>query len=409
MNFDLYNLNFERAILSSIIFNPEQLKNVSDNLTREHFYLPSNQFIYDAMIALTKEEKPIDEEFLKQKLERAGQFDEEVMLNILSANPIANINAYIDELSKYKDRRNLIQLSTSFKVAAGSEDPILAAKELILALENSMRVNKRLPRPVYHEDIKEEEADFILKEWLPIPTKTVSLITAPGGSGKTWTVLQIAVRYCMEDKNKKVFLWLSEDPLSLSKARLNKICTKVLKTSLNDFKIHLADDSTPQLLNLIHNKITVDPIWHDLKKVFDNYDLIILDPLIAFFGGDENNNGHARFFMQLFTEYASKHNKTIIFIHHSTKNTTGSRGAGAFVDAVRIHYELDKIMKNDSKDEDDSKSHMRSIRLAKDNYNAASILRANEIERHIFPETSQTFIEVEIDLNYFKRKNGGLR
>ena len=59
--------------------------------------------------------------------------------------------------------------------------------------------------------------------------------------------------------------------------------------------------------------------------------------------------------MQLFTHWANKENKTIIFIHHSTKNTTQSRGASAFVDAVRVVYELDKI-KNKNGDilDDDS-------------------------------------------------------
>jgi replicative DNA helicase len=139
----------------------------------------------------------------------------------------------------------------------------------------------------------------------------------------------------------------------------------------------------------VHNKVTVDPIWHDLKKVFDPYDLIILDPLIAFFGGDENNNGHARYFMQLFTEYAGKTGKTIIFIHHSTKGTAGSRGAGAIVDAARLHYEVDRIKDKEGKI-DGKKYHMRLIRLAKDNYNAGAILKASEVERQIFPDKEQS-------------------
>lgn len=385
---DIYNLAFERSILSSLIFEPAQFAEVSKNLTAEHFYLVAHQDIYKAMTDLVLADKPIDEEFLRSELNRVGRFDERVMVEVLTANPIANFYPYIEEIAKYRDRRTLLSLSTQFKAAAGTEDPISAAKELIVALEEGMSIDRRLPDPKNHETIEEKEAEFILKDWLPIPKNTVSLVTAPGGTGKTCTILQIAARFCLADINAKAFLWLSEDPLSLSKARLNKILDKVIKTSQNGLKIDLAGDATPMLLNIIHNKVTVDPIWHDLKKVFDPYDLIILDPLIAFFGGDENNNGHARFFMQLFTEYAGKTGKTIIFIHHSTKGTAGSRGAGAIVDAARLHYEVDRVKDKDGKI-DDKKSHMRLIRLAKDNYNAGALLDASEVARQVFPISSQ--------------------
>lgn len=378
------NLAFERSILSSLIFEPAQFTEVSKNLSVDHFFLEAHKDIYKAITNLVLTDKPIDEEFIRSELNRAGRFNERIMVEILTTNPIANFYPYIDELARFRDRRILLSLSTQFKYAAESEDPIHAAKELIVALEEGMSIDRRLPVPTHHEVIEEKEAEFILKDWLPIPKNTVSLVTAPGGSGKTWMILQIAARYCLEDKNAKAFLWLSEDPISLSKARLTKILDKVIKTSQSGLKIDLADDATPMLLNVVHNRITVDPIWHDLKKIFDTYDLIILDPLIAFFGGDENNNGHARFFMQLFTEYAGKTGKTIIFIHHSTKGTSGSRGAGAIVDAARLHYEVDRIKDKEGKI-DEKKSHLRLIRLAKDNYNAGSLLMANEVEHQIFP------------------------
>lgn len=381
---DIYNIMFERSILSSIIFNPSDFEALSKELSAEHFYLTAHQDIYKAMLNLTAQDKPIDEEFLKSELTHLGRFDERSMVEILTANPIANLHPYIQELGKFKDRRTLLGLSTQFKKAAETEDPISAAKELIIALEEGMSIDRRLPKPTFHADIEEKEVEFILKDWLPIPKNTVSLLTAPGGSGKTWTVLQIAARFCLENRLSKAFLWLSEDPKSLSKSRLNKILSGVLESSASDLKIDIADDATPHLLNIIGNKVTTDPIWHDMKKVFEPYDLIILDPLIAFFGGDENNNGHARFFMQLFTEFAGKTNKTVLFIHHSTKGTAGSRGAGAIVDAARLHYEVDRV-RNKDKELDESKSHMRLIRIAKDNYNAGAILKSNEVERQIFP------------------------
>ena len=86
--------------------------------------------------------------------------------------------------------------------------------------------------------------------------------------------------------------------------------------------------------------------------------------------------------MQLFTHWANKENKTIIFIHHSTKNTTQSRGASAFVDAVRVVYELDKIK---NKNGDILESNKREIKLTKDNYGASHLLDGFSFQRVLFP------------------------
>ena len=88
--------------------------------------------------------------------------------------------------------------------------------------------------------------------------------------------------------------------------------------------------------------------------------------------------------MQLFTDWANKENKTIIFIHHSTKNTTQSRGASAFVDAVRTVYELDKIKDKDGNIKESSK---RIVKLTKDNYGISNILKRYSFERELFPLT----------------------
>jgi len=86
--------------------------------------------------------------------------------------------------------------------------------------------------------------------------------------------------------------------------------------------------------------------------------------------------------MQLFTDWANKENKTIIFIHHSTKNTTQCRGASAFVDAVRTVYELDMIKDSEGKPVD---SNMRIVKLTKDNYGIGNILGSHSVKRELFP------------------------
>ena len=54
----------------------------------DDYYLPAHQEIYTAMIELHRESHPIDEEFIKKRLNAKKRFDEAVLLDILSSNPI---------------------------------------------------------------------------------------------------------------------------------------------------------------------------------------------------------------------------------------------------------------------------------------------------------------------------------
>ena len=97
MEEQLYNLNIERAIINSIIFESSQFDDISETLKFNDFYLPAHQEIFRAMEQLHKKELPLDEEFIKKEL-HGGKFDENAMLEILSVNPISNTGAYVKEI-----------------------------------------------------------------------------------------------------------------------------------------------------------------------------------------------------------------------------------------------------------------------------------------------------------------------
>ncbi len=98
MQDNLYNLAFERSILSSIVFEPSQFDELSVALKKDDFYLPAHQDIFASMLLLLQKDQPIDEEFIKKELIKIKKFDEQVMLEILSANPISNTTAYVNEI-----------------------------------------------------------------------------------------------------------------------------------------------------------------------------------------------------------------------------------------------------------------------------------------------------------------------
>jgi len=136
MNENMYNLNIERAVLSAIIFDPEIYEDVASKLQPTDFYLPFHQNIFLAMEELFKEEKPIDEEFLKSKLKGMGSFDEVAMLDILAANPISNTDAYIEEIKARATKRALATLATTIKKVTIEDD--LPVEEVVNLVEKKL-------------------------------------------------------------------------------------------------------------------------------------------------------------------------------------------------------------------------------------------------------------------------------
>ena len=133
---ELYNLNIERAVLSAIIFDSEIFEDVATHLKSEDFYLPFHQHLFSAMERLFEKELPIDEEFLKTELQKSKKFDEVAMIEVLSANPITNTKAYVEEIKAYSNKRSLITLATEIKKLTIEED--LEAEQVMDRVEQKL-------------------------------------------------------------------------------------------------------------------------------------------------------------------------------------------------------------------------------------------------------------------------------
>ncbi len=136
MQENLYNLAFERSILSSIIFEPSQFDELSTSLKKDDFYLPAHQDIFGAMMMLLQKDEPIDEEFIKKELLKMKKFDEQVMLEILSANPISNTKAYVNEIKDKSLKRHLLTLTTEIKRVTVEEE--LPSAEVVDIVEKKL-------------------------------------------------------------------------------------------------------------------------------------------------------------------------------------------------------------------------------------------------------------------------------
>ena len=167
MQDNLYNLAFERSILSSIVFEPQQFDDLSVALKKDDFYLPAHQDIFAVMLTLLQKDHPIDEEFIKKELITIKKFDEQVMLEILSANPISNTKAYVEEIKDKSLKRHLLTLTTEIKRVTVEEElpsadvvDIVEKKLYEITQDNQTSDFKDSPKMTYDtmEYIKEMKA-----------------------------------------------------------------------------------------------------------------------------------------------------------------------------------------------------------------------------------------------------------
>ncbi|MFW2601998.1 replicative DNA helicase [Aliarcobacter butzleri] len=124
----VYSINIERAVLSSIFFNPEELEDILGILKPKDFYLPAHKKIFEVMVKLHDEGMPIDEDFIRNKV-NSKDVDDSILLEILSANPITNTLAYVREIKDSSVKRELASLATTIKKVA-IEDEVSANEAL---------------------------------------------------------------------------------------------------------------------------------------------------------------------------------------------------------------------------------------------------------------------------------------
>ena len=154
---NLHDLNIERAILSAIIFEPQTLQEVDGKIEAKDFYLPFHKKIFDAFKKLDAKGLPIDEIFLQKEL--AKDYDEVAFLDILSANPISNVDAYLDEIVEKSRKRELNVLSMEIRKGIGED---LDSEEVINSIAKSIEnIDKRAEE---FDDIATIADDFV--EWM---------------------------------------------------------------------------------------------------------------------------------------------------------------------------------------------------------------------------------------------------
>lgn len=184
-----------------------------------------------------------------------------------------------------------------------------------------------------------EDESFCTADILPIPKNYVTMIYGQGGIGKSYLSLYLALNY-IKKENKPAFVWNAD---GLTGETINERCCQIMKgckdlDKILDNLLIRTEIDTSELDNVLENLKGLLVKGLPIK-------FIIIDPLIGFFDGEnENDNSAARKFISKFTSYAKQEKASIVIVHHKAKGRkTTARGASAFVDAVTACYYVSKV------------------------------------------------------------------
>nr|WP_260951263.1 replicative DNA helicase [Campylobacter sp. RM16187] len=118
---NLYDLDMERAILSSIIYSSENLAEIFDIVSSGDFYLKGHADVYTAMVECMNADLPIETSFLKTKL--GAKFDEEILASIVGTNSILDIKKYATELREKSIKRSLVKIAHQIPNKVSEDKP----------------------------------------------------------------------------------------------------------------------------------------------------------------------------------------------------------------------------------------------------------------------------------------------
>ena len=120
----MHNLReIERVVLSSILYEMNVDKEEElERLQVKDFFSIAHQNIISAIKDFIRLDMPIEEHLLSKYLIKNKVFDEQVMLDILTATPVADMSSYIDQVINERKKRDLELFASKIKIMLAEKD-----------------------------------------------------------------------------------------------------------------------------------------------------------------------------------------------------------------------------------------------------------------------------------------------
>lgn len=223
-----HDLAAEVSVLGSILIDPEAIINVAEILMADDFYEPSHQLIYDSMIALFEQRKPIDAVTLANQLKKNKKLKEAggagaiaKLTNEVSTS--SNVVHYANLVAEASMRRSIIKTAAelgelAFDESQEARDVLDTTEQKIFAISQKQDRDAFIPiKDTLSESFERlDEMQRNPNAMRGIPTGLADLdnilagfgksnlliLAARPGMGKTALSLNIAQHIAVHEKKK---------------------------------------------------------------------------------------------------------------------------------------------------------------------------------------------------------------
>jgi len=242
----------ERAVLGSIFLDGNVINEAIETIIPEYFYSEKNQTIFNAILALAKDRKPIDLIVLTEALH--GKVEPSYLTGITSEVPTsANFKHYADILKSYSVRRKIIaesqkniekavsgeddysallgEIATKFSKLAQAEikNDIITPKEL--AIEGNADFANRLDNGIGFTGLSSGFTDLD-KYCGGFGKGNLIIIAGATNIGKSSLLLDIAHRLSLTEGRAGLYFSLEMDKLEI----FYRLISKEASVDLSDMK-----------------------------------------------------------------------------------------------------------------------------------------------------------------------------
>lgn len=150
------SIAFERAILATILYNPNVFGDIADELDSSDFSYEHNGAVFATMSELYRNDLPLDSNYI---ITRCGKKDKDLenfkanLFEIVSTSAIVDISGYITEIKNISLKRKLHSLA--IKIQAKSKESSVDSIEIIDSIEKEVFALQDKKQSGYFKDIKE--------------------------------------------------------------------------------------------------------------------------------------------------------------------------------------------------------------------------------------------------------------
>lgn len=240
--------------------------------------------------------------------------------------------------------------------------------------------------------------EWVIDHW--IPRNEVTLLSGPGGIGKTGVTQALASCVALQRSYldwvpcpRRVLMWAAEDD-SDELWRRQAAIARGLDVNLSEFagKLYLESFHRTQvdLAALVQGRLTPMAMMNELRAQIGDYgaELVILDNIARLFGGNENDRHQVSSFITMLNYAASPTKAAIILLGHPAK-AAGSEfsGSTAWEGAVRTRLYLGARLPDGEQDEDEAGDDgIRYLCRRKANYSSKDWRRIRYLDGVMVPD-----------------------